>query len=185
MARFNHLPDDIYFEVLKHLPPPDLGNFFCLNKRLYALTAGYRDTHQSLKQRFSTCSNTKQPSSTARLIKSILADPKIALYVQHFTLNGCPEPYYDEAEYLDYTASDIVQLELALRDLGCLCADQVQKWISDIKYASEETLVALALILFPNLTSIDIQYLQDVEYADYADYENDYNSFDRIFHIFR
>lgn len=182
MARFNDLPDDIYFEVLKHLPPPDLGSFFCLNKHLYALTAGHRDRHQSLKQRYSTCLGTKQPGSAARLIKRILADPRSALYVQHFTLNGChdggdssSQVNNDRAEYLDFTTSDIMQLELALRDRGCLSTDEVQEWISQVKKASEDTLIILALTLFPNLTSIDVQYSADVEHAD------DYDDYDEFF----
>lgn len=166
MACFTNLSNQLYFKILQDLPPPDLGNLFCVNKHLYALTAGHRKRYQSLKRRFSTCLDTKQPGSTARLVKSILADPQIPLYVQHFMLNGCRPTSDTSHQILNYTASDTVVLELALRDLEYLSADEVQKWISDFRDAPEGTLISLALTLFSNLTSIHIHYSRDFEYRD-------------------
>lgn len=101
-----------------------------------------------------------------KLVKSILADPKIILYVQHFMLNGCRPTSETPHQTLNYTASETVLLELALRDLEYLSADEVQKWISDFRDASEGTLISLALTLSSNLTSIHIHYSRDFEYRD-------------------
>ena len=131
-----------------------------MNKHLFALTAIQRIKYSSLKRRFSTSLNTKQPGSTARLIESILVDPQISLYVQHFTINGCSdfkgEPRWDDQP--EFTDSDMAQLEIALRDLDYLSVNEVQEWISDLSRAPEEYQINLALTLFPNLTSIDILY---------------------------
>ena len=160
MACFTDLSNEIYFKILQYLPPPDLGSFFCINQHLYTLTAIQRIRYSSLKRRVSTSLNTKQPGSTARLIKSILVDPQIALYVQHFTINGCSdfkdEPMWDVQP--GFTDLDMAQLEIALRDLDYLSVNEVQEWISDLSRAPEEYQINLALTLFPNLTSIDILY---------------------------
>ena len=107
--------------------------------------------------------NTKQPGSTKRLIESILVDPQIALYVQHFTINGCSD-FKDEYRWHDrdeFTDSDMAQLETALRDLDYLSVIEVQEWISDLSRAPEEYQITLALTLLPNLASIDILYSLD------------------------
>ena len=163
MASFTDLSNEVYFEILRYLPPPDLGSFFCINKHLYALTAIQRIRYSSLKRRFSTSLNTKQPGSTARLIESILVDPQIALYVQHFTINGCSDfrdEYIGEDEN-EFTDSDMAQVEIALRDLDYLSVNEVQEWFSDWSRAPQEYLINLALRLLPNLTSIDILYPLD------------------------
>lgn len=99
--------------------------------------------------------NTKQPGSTAKLIKSILADPQIALYVQHYTIDGSRGSW--GLEHVEYKASDMAQLELAVRDSEYLTVYEKEEWITNIKMGDEDILIVLALTLFPNLTSIDFQ----------------------------
>ena len=158
MACFTHLSNELFFEILRYLPPPDLGSFFCINKHLYALTAIQRIRYSSFKRRFSTSLNTKQPGSTARLLESIFLDPQIALYVQHFTIDGCSDIRED-----GFTDSDMAPLETSLRDPADLSDDEVQECISDLSGAPEDHLIGLALVFFPNLTSIDIRYSRDFE----------------------
>ena len=165
MVRFNNLPADIYLEILQYLPPPDLGSFFCVNKYLYALTAVQRGKYQSLKRDFSTCLDTKQPGSTPRLIKSLLVDPQIALYVQHFTLNGCRsisdapgQVKSDGRGHFTYRSSATEQLELAIRDLEYPSIPDILEWLRYCRVSEQAGLITLALTLFPNLTSIDLRY---------------------------
>ena len=160
----------MYLEILQYLPPPDLGSYFCVNKHLYALTAAQRTKHQQLKRKFSTSLSTKQPGSTAKLIKNILADPQIALYVQHYTIDGYRDGWgwnYDDSddesvniqggEHIEYTALDMAQLELAVRASEYVPIREMEEWIMSLKEGEEWVLVALALTMFPNLTSIDFQ----------------------------
>ena len=175
MPCFTALSNELYFEILRYLPPPDLGSFFCINKHLYALTAIQRIKHSSLKRRFSTSLDTKQPGSTARLIKSISDDPQIAIYVQHFTINGpsdlrdgdIGEDQDEGKEPVDLNDSDLAQLKIALRDLDYLSVKEVREWIKDLIRAPEEYLINLALTLFSNLTSIDIRCSRDFEQRIY------------------
>lgn len=131
-----------------------------MNKHLYALTATHRIRHQELKRRFSRL-DTKQPGSTARLIKSVLADPKIALYVQHYTIDGCRTGWgwdsanMDGPEHVEYTAFDEMHLASSVRDSEYFSFDGVEEWITAMKRGEECVLIALALTLFPNLTSIN------------------------------
>lgn len=170
MRGFTDLSNELHLEILQYLPPPDLGSFFCVNRHLYALTAIHRISYQSLKRRFSTSLNTHQPGSTAKLIKSILADPQIALYVQHYTIDGWREGWDPEKEvhgnnmpeHVEYSASDMRQLELALRDSQYVYIDEIEDWIERLKVGDEHVLIAHALTLFPNLTSIDFQTPDDL-----------------------
>lgn len=162
MPHFNNISNELYLEILEHLPPPDFGSFYCVNKHLYALTAKHRIRHQELKRRFSKL-NTKQPGSTARLIKSILGDPKIALYVQHFTIDGLRDRWgrdqddMDAPEHVEYSTSDMEQLAVAVRDSEYFSFYGIEEWITAMKSGEEHILIALALTLFPNVTSIDYQ----------------------------
>lgn len=173
MPGFTDLSNEICFEILRYLPPPDLGSFFSINKHLYALTAIQRIRYSSLKRRFSTSLDTKHPDSTARLIKNIMVDPEIALYVQHFTINGYRErrggdDQDDERDPVGFTDSDIVQYKRALRDLGYPSSMRIVNSQSDFSSTPEPYLVSLALMFFsPNLTSIDIRYSRDFEISTF------------------
>lgn len=106
--------------------------------------------------------STKPPGSTAKLIRSIFADPQIALYVQHYTINGSRSrwglDYKDSGpEHVEYKAADMAQLELAVRDSDYVSDVDIEEWIVLLKQGHEDVLIAIALTLFPNLTSIDIK----------------------------
>ena len=104
-----------------------------------------------------------------RLIKSILVDPQIALYVQHFTINGprdlsdgdIGEDQIGERESSNFTPSEIARLGTILRDLEFSSFVESQEWIGDLSQISGEYLINLALTLFSNLTSIDIHCSRD------------------------
>ena len=163
MPSFIDLSNELYLEILKYLAPPDLGSYYCVNKRLYALTAIQRIKYQSLKRRFSTCLNTKQPGSTARLIKNVLDNPPIALYVQHYTIDGCRDGWGtsrdkegNASKHFQYSASDTAQLERAVRDCEYIPDNERDSWITKLNDGMEDVLIALAITMFPNLTSISI-----------------------------
>ena len=128
MSPFIDLSNKIFFEILQYLPPPDLGNFYCVNKHLYALTAIHRIRYQKKKRKFSTSLTTRQPGSIVRLIKSILADPEIALYVQHINIDGCcriwdPSMVVEEdivPRLAVYTASNDEATSIHLARIGIL-----------------------------------------------------------------
>ena len=104
----------------------------------------------------------------ARLIRSILANPRIALYVQHFTIDGYGEEWTSDEgqvsnvrqEHVEYTALHMAQLERAVRDSEYLSSKMKAMWILNMRHGREGRefiLIALALTFFPNLTSIDLQ----------------------------
>lgn len=167
MPRFIDLPNELWLQILQYLLPPDFGSFYCVSKKPYSLTVAHRRKHQSLKLMFSTALSTKQPGSTARLIKQILDDPQIALYVQHYTIDGYRYRWgfgYDdgmgnvEPRHVEYPSSDMAQLELAMWNSEYLAVHEKETWtFCCLKNGEEDGLIAFALTLFPNLTSIELQ----------------------------
>ena len=67
----------------------------------------------------------------------------------------------DRLEHVEYPASDMVELEQAVRASEYIPAHEKDRWVTSLKAGGEDVLIALALTLLPNLGSMELQPFRD------------------------
>ena len=63
----------------------------------------------------------------------------------------------DKLEHVQYIASAMAQLEVAVRASEYISGDEIEERITRLREGEENVLIAFALTLFPNLESINFQ----------------------------
>lgn len=155
------LPIELVLQVLQDIPPPELTHFYCLNRHFHILTTAHYIEYHRLKKTYSTCLNTKTPGSIAALIKLIVNEPRVALYVQHLSIdgicNGWEEDTGDGLEHNKYSDADMALLQVQIKSSDSLLNWQKASYTDDVQVGDEACLIALALTLLPNIRSIEFQ----------------------------
>ena len=85
MASFSDLPDELVIEIWSHiLQPKDIENFALASKAIRTLAGKILVDHQKLTRELSTLDidDSKSRFSCAGLLKEILTNPRVALYIK-------------------------------------------------------------------------------------------------------
>ena len=89
MAKFSNLPYELLIEIWSHiLQPKDIENFALTSKTIRTSAGRILREHRKLTREFSTfdVGGRKSRFSAAGLLKQILIDPRIALYIKKITV---------------------------------------------------------------------------------------------------
>lgn len=91
MTGFSDLPNELIVAVWRLVLDPDaVENFALTSKKVYALGGAYMREHNELKAKFSSVTHREEDvgSCPADTLKSLLLNPRAALYVQNISVNG-------------------------------------------------------------------------------------------------
>ena len=90
MAKFSDLPNELIIEIWSHvLQPRDIENFASVSKMIRSLSGKTLLEHRKLTRQFSTfeIGGPNSRSYPAGLLKEILTNPRVALYIKHVFIN--------------------------------------------------------------------------------------------------
>ncbi len=163
-----HGPIELIYTILALLPPPDLGSFYCINRTIYALTAIHRIGHQRLKRLYAVRVQCDHYQAQASLIRDFLKDPEPALYIQRWTLGAhcrCkPSLNCAPADEIVYTDAEDALLREKIQQCAFIPASEKSTWIECVHYLTDDSISILAILLCPNLTSLEIHSNLDKYY---------------------
>ena len=155
------------------LEPRDVESFSLVSKHIYALGVPFVDEHKKLKREYSFLCTNVCPSVPALLLKKILLWPRVGLYVTHLSIDDyqtrwdLPDDVIDEQLYFyhaPYSEDDMKLFIEAICRASSVPPEEVEYWIRTIKEGDEDPILALLLLLFPNLCPITLLIDSDLSY---------------------
>ena len=171
MASFDHLPNEIILGTLEMVLPEDLENFAQTSKRVFLLAKPFLEHHRHLIKLHSTVSksvvqlrrdDTFWLAPIPSLLMTIHNEPRIAHYIRDVSL-VCSGPiqrndsfYHDRELYgkqRDFVNAVIAQSTVPnIQSLH----HQNERLSFDFNESYQEFLVAIVLLLLPNLKHLSL-----------------------------
>ncbi|CAF9933566.1 hypothetical protein IMSHALPRED_009395 [Imshaugia aleurites] len=165
-AHFASLPNELIREILKLTHPEDLENFAQVSRHVLSLAVPFLEEHRALIRRYHTLRNPTGYRTIANLLNAVITDPRIAPYVKKVELGPLeePEPELDFDSPNVYTKEELEIFTTAALDNQCLklpsCTrgmDEREFWYDEIKYGSDDILLAILLPHLPNLAALSVE----------------------------
>ena len=161
MATFSQFPNEMITAIWEYvLEPQDVESFALVSKRIYAIGAPFVDEHNKLKKEYSFSDTVVHES----LLKKILLWPRVALYVTHLSI-GDYQNRWDDDDLLSYQTSysddDIKFIIEVVRRADSVPRNEIEDWVTAVKDGNEDPIVALLLLLLPNLCTMTLAILPD------------------------
>ncbi|MCJ1456995.1 hypothetical protein MMC28_007361 [Mycoblastus sanguinarius] len=178
MAVFRDLPNEIIPIVWQYvLSPSDIESFALVSKTIHALGAPFIQEYHRLDEEYSFFKNPVNCSGNtlARLLKDILISPHTALYVKTVHLGGWwdlwEETFEDDptdlssdhsdSKYDDphvpYSKEEMDLFKDAIRTAKFVLPTEVDAWIRRLEEGNEDPIMALLLMLLPNVNFLKIE----------------------------
>ena len=177
MANFSALPNELLVEIWSHVQQPkDIENFALTSKNIRVVASRILLHHRELTRQFSNLEVGGQKSkvSAAGLLKEIVTDPRVALYVKVFTVTkshvAWESPIFgvntlmasdpqagEDRQYLHtpYAQTDMELFEQMLNRVECN-NDPGRVWVflQALKSGDETPIIAIMVLLLTNLKSL-------------------------------
>ena len=179
MATFSQLPNEMISEIWEYVwEPQDVESFALVSKHIYAIGASFVDMHNKLKSRFSTGRHVgAYVGDSAMLLQKILLWPRVALYVSHLSIDQLsvkwdePLIHNDDSDDENYGISSSFHIPYSddnmelfietIRRASSVPRNEVEDWITAVKKGNEHPIVALILLLLPNLCTMTLEIHSD------------------------
>ena len=169
MAKFSDLPNELLLMTLDRLSPTDADTFCMLSKNVRAVSASFLEKHMSLKRKYThrKYSNKRiivRDGSLADLLRDVLRNPELGHYVRTLQIDGCKRikaGYMDNREIMDlfrHTIQDCAMIEGHL---------EKRNWTADLNHGAEDPVIALLLLMLPNLTNLRLTDCVDTYCVEY------------------
>ena len=104
MAKFADLPNELLIEIWSYvLQPRDIENFAFVSKTIRTLSGKILPEHRKLTRQFSSfeIGARKSTASAAGLLKEILTNPRVALYIRTVSIIDFYDSWESEAKGLN------------------------------------------------------------------------------------
>lgn len=177
MAGFSTLPHELVLKVLDHVLPADFESFCAVSQYMLDLTRPALEEHRKLKKKYTIIKLEPDNSANGRndladLIFVLLQTPRIALYVLKVHLFNWESRWQrrhaipqDPSKYhLFYSVEVLSTLEKATQEIDVMPRDIIDEWLTAIREGHEGPLVALLLLLLPNLQDLTLWPYPGVPY---------------------
>ena len=172
MASFNHLPNEIILGTLDMVLPRDLENFAQTSKRVFLLAKPFLEHHRQLIRLHSTTfessrirrDDTFWLAPIPSLLMTIRNEPRIAHYIREMKLDYLgpiqPNHSYHKHRELYGKQRDLVNAVIARSTVPNIQSlyHQNERLCFKSNGSYEEFLVALFLLLLPNLNKLSLQW---------------------------
>lgn len=160
---FSNLSNELILMIWDLVEIEDVYSFSTISKRVYLLVREALREHCELSNRISTISNVNaesgDPSLFGRLLKEILLNPRAARYPSVLELDEWRIEWEDEGGHCrsTVTESDLELFKQAAKaNMELFKKDMEEDWFATIDEGDEEPLIAILLLLLPNLRRIRV-----------------------------
>ena len=169
MAWLTDLPNEIILMIIPLVSPDDIESFTSTCRKIYNLAAQDLERHRSLKRQYGAYHLRGPDDNSLRcrgsqLLDEIIQEPRTAFYVQQLWNHGwfsrwVPQgqdlgPPSLEGVHRPYNEGTISRMrELVTRHVP---HDEASRWMENIEFGAESPIVALLLLLLPNLTTVKV-----------------------------
>lgn len=163
MTGFSSLSQELILMIWDFADVEDIYNFSTVSQGVYLLVCEALREHCKLTKRLSVISNVDnesgEPTSFGPILKEILLNPRAARYPSLLNIGRCVDQWDGE---VGNTPGRVLERDLELfkqagRDNLSVSKPEKQRyWLSRFDQGDEEPLIALLLLLLPNLRKIQI-----------------------------
>lgn len=98
MARLLTLPNEVLRMIIGQVMPEDLENFAQTSKHIQSVSASAVRNHRRLIRKYKQVSGRATVTAVERLLKSVLANPRIGHYVKKVEICGDADEYFEKSE---------------------------------------------------------------------------------------
>ena len=187
MPDFNSLPNELVLQIVRLLPPEDLESFTSTCKLINKLAGKLLDEHRIFKRKYQHCSPSALVPNYRHLfglLKDVLENPRIALYVQYLDIDELNTEWVkdeslmsdadddlseadddadpDEPFHTDEMSEKEVELfQNAIRESLYVSENEIDSWWNSIIYGEDDAILALLVTLLPNLKILGLRIVPD------------------------
>lgn len=149
MAVFSDLPNELVIHIWTYvIEPESVESFALVSKRIYGLATPFLKEHKCLKQQFSRFHYSSPRYRAAGLLKAILLNPRIALYIKEFKIARCADNRRElHTSPLQSYSSDTMRLfKEAIRSSFLIAQSEAEDWAAGIERGDEDPILALIIM---------------------------------------
>ncbi len=165
MVGFSNLSNELVLMIWDLVELEDIYSFSTVSKQVYLLTHDRLREHWRLKHRLCTISNvgamSGEPGVFSQILKEILLNPRAARYPSSLGFDAWasdPMPWEKKGGSSQGMVSvcDLELFKQAAKDTVDVSENTLKEdWLEEIERGNEEPLIALLLLLLPNLLEVE------------------------------
>ena len=160
MMGFSDLSNEIVLMIWDLVEVEDVYSFSTISKNVYLLTHELLREHCRLGHRLSTINSVcSEPGVYGRVLKEILLNPRASRYPLLLKVDPWELEWEETGSYSRETVpeSDLALFKQAVRENIDVSKEELEEdWLAKIDKGNEEPLIALLLLLLPNLRDVKI-----------------------------
>ena len=172
MTSFSSLPNELIVEVWRQVLDPEAVESFALaSKKIHALGRAFIEEHNRLRANFSSVTHfgDEAGSGPAETLKTLLLNPRAALYIQSFSVNGWRAEWEyvvdsEEPGHRPYAKNIMELFTQSIVDSCLVSEDEVEHWLRNLRTGNECVIHSLILTMLPNVRSLDLHCTNSSEY---------------------